>query len=262
MQPAARFIEQDASTHYWTDGTAVHWKQYMLKGADPATFQHFPGSWAKDHKHCYWGNTQLKGADPVSFEALNFTYAKDKTYVWTQAGRITDADASSFVVCDGGRLPMGAYTQKIGDQLVSCDLFAPYGFAKDANKVYYYDFRGKAKVVNKADASSFVSLDDGYFGFDQTQVFCGASLLPKAQTKNWQKLHQHYYYSRSEAHIYYLNRLIPGADAETFEVVVIGSLPAPVQLAKDKFRFYWNDALCFKEKFDELCGKHSKTDSI
>src|SRR5262249_990817 len=158
----------------------------------------------KDRKQCYCTSSRLTGCHAGSFRALNFAYATDGQSVWTMGGRIAEADAQSFVVCDDGvhHLPSG-------DRV-------PYGYGKDKARVYYYEFEGKANWVRKASSGSFVSLNDGHFGKDEHFVFCGAATLPRAKVEQWRKIGG--FYSKDDARVYYFNRQIKQADYDSFEV--------------------------------------------
>jgi len=249
-----KYDKYNELSQYWTDGKTVYYCQYEIKNADIDTFEQFAGAWAKDERHCYSGSTRLKDADAKTFEALNFTYAKDKSNVWTLRGRISEADAETFVACDNGRNSLGINMTRLQDGTVKFyESFVPYGFGKDKNKVYYYDFDGKPNIVKKAMTNSFVSMNDGdHFGYDEASVFYGRSCLSGANPKTWKKLSDDYYYSRDRNKIFYFNHLIKDADAETFEVVVTPCpLGTPIQLAKDKNNYYWNANIISKEKFDE-----------
>ena len=247
------FEEHDQENWYWTDGTNIFYRHYQIKGADIATFEHFYGIWAKDRKNCYSGSHRLNNSDPATFVALNLTYAKDKDNAWVLAGRIVGADAATFEACDDGKHSLGKIIKSIGSQKISCEMFVPYGFAKDKNNVYYYDFAGKPKVVRKADPKMFKSLNDGHFAFDDQYVFCGSCTLPKANPKTWQKLKESYYYSLDRKNIFYFNRPIKDADTNTFEIVEIpGTSGNPTQLAKDKNTAYWTDrSITFEELKEE-----------
>ncbi len=248
---ADSFEAHNESTMYWTDGKAVYYRGSIIKNADIETFEQFPGAWGKDKNHCYSGGERLNNADPKSFTVLNFTYAKDSASVWTLVGRIAEADAATFTVCDDGRHSLGRKFERLPDkqikrlpngEIVWYELFVPYGFGKDKNVVYYYDFKGKTNIVKKANPISFVSLNDSYFGYDENFVFCGRSSLPKADSKTWKKLMNGYYYSKDCGRVYYFNRLIAGADAETFEIITVPSVfHTPYQYAKDKNQGYNND---------------------
>jgi len=246
------FISYDESTLFWTDGKKVFFRGYEIKGADIESFEHFPGAWAKDKKGCYLVSTKLRGADPLTFSVLNYTYAKDRSNVWTIGGRVEEADAETFEICDDGKKSLGLQFEKSDKgEMIRYECIVPYGFAKDKNNVYYYDYQGKTKIVRKADATRFTSLNDSYFGYDEKNVFCGAAVIPKADPATWKKLRDKYYYSRDGNKVYYFNRLIKEADAETFEVVAIPNISgSPPQYAKDKNHHYNNDLICPKEKFE------------
>jgi len=233
---ATKFDEHNENTNYWTDGKKVYFRGDEVKGADIESFVQYPGGWGKDKKHCYLVGSRLQNADLTTFEVLNFTFAKDNTSAWTLGGRI-DIDSDTFEVCDSGANVNIAIIA--GEQYT---LTTPYGYAKDKNAVYHYDYSGKTNIVKKAIPQSFVSLNDSRFGYDEKSVFCKISVLPKANPKTWKKLHDDYYYSRDGNRIYYFNRLMKDADAESFEILVTPDLfRNPGQYARDKNNYYLND---------------------
>jgi hypothetical protein len=54
---------------------------------------------------------------------------------------------------------------------------------KDKSNVYYYGFEGKPKVLTNASSETFVSLNDGCFGYDSRNVFYKIYKLNKADPK-------------------------------------------------------------------------------
>jgi hypothetical protein len=194
----------------------------------------------------------MQKADAKSFEVLNYTYVKDNFNVWTTGGKITGADANTFEVCDNGMYSLGKQWNRETGPEELYDMFVSHGYAKDKNNVYYYDSDGKANIVKNACPKTFISLGDGNFGYDEKSVFFGRSKLQKADPNTWKKYKDLYYYSIDKNIIYYTNRIIKGADAQTFEVleqkVVLG---LPAQLAKDKNNYYWNDSIEAKGKVEE-----------
>lgn len=236
------FNELEEDNIYWTDGKTIFYRTLEIKNGDIESFEHFFGVWAKDKRNCYSGATKLKDAESLTFDALNLTYAKDKENVWVLAGKITDADAETFEVCDNGKRSLGKSLVTNKEQRILQEQFVPYGFGRDKNNVYYYDFQGKGKIVNKADTETFISLDDNYFGYDANYVFCGISILPKANPKSWKKFKENYFYSKDGNNIFYFNRLIKDADAVSFEIVELPTITGTAkQYAKDKFSVYNND---------------------
>ena len=237
--PGHVFRESDETTQYWSRGNKILYRHYPLHGAHVPSFRFYLGSFAKDHKNCYCTSSRFNGGNGATFRALNFCYATDGQFVWTMGGKIKDADAESFVVCDDG-----VHYLTGGGRV-------PYGFGKDKVRVYYYDYDGKPNWVRKATAESFHSLNDGHFGKDDIFVFCGAATIPKARVEQWQKMGG--YYSKDDRRIFYYNREIRVADHNTFEVVPSGR--DHLQLAKDKSNFYWNDDVVDVAKFNEMLAE-------
>jgi DKNYY family len=234
----SEFIKNDESTQYWLKDGKVHLGVFPVRGADVDTFRFYAGSFAKDKNSVYCGTSKLKGAIVSQFRALNFCYFTDGAHVWALGGKLKEADAASFTVCDDGI------------HIVSLNGRVPYGYGKDKARVFYYDFDGTPNVVKKADSASFVSLNDGFFGFDKDFIFCAGATLPKANVATWRKLHR--YYSQDNKRIYYVNREIKTADYATFEVISHEWM----QFAKDKNVFYNNDRALSQAEFDEYVRKY------
>jgi Txe/YoeB family toxin of Txe-Axe toxin-antitoxin module len=92
--------------------------------------------------------------------------------------------------------------------------------------------------------------------YDSKTVFYKTYKLNKANPKSWKKIKENYYYSNDKNIIYYFNRIIKDADAETFEIIEkIEELFEPPQLAKDKNNYYRNDSIITKEKFEEYLNE-------
>ena len=244
---AQEFDETVENGLYWTDGGKIYFRHYEIKGADIETFLQSHTLWAMDKNHCYLGADKIKEADIKTFQALNFTYAKDKFNVWTLGGKIKDVDAETFEVCDSGKYSLGNNLRK-GKKYES---FVPYGFGKDKNNVYHYDFSGKPNIVKNALPNTFVSIGDCVYGYDENNVYYKQNTLQKANPKTWKKFKDDYFYSIDKK-VYYFNRIIKEADLETFEIVEKKvELGKPFQYAKDKNNYYWNDRIITKEEFEE-----------
>ena len=244
---STEFDETIENGLYWTDGKKVYFRQYEIIGADIDSFSQYYGLWAKDKNYCYMGSGRIKDADKETFKPLNYTYTKDKLNVWTLGGKIKDADAETFEVCDSGKYSLGKQIKK-----GKCyELFVPYGFGKDKNNVYHYDFSGKPNVVKNASPNTFISLEDCIFGYDENNVYYKQNKLNKANPKTWKKLKNGYFYSKDKL-IYYFNRIIKDADIETFEIIEQNvELGLPFQYAKDKNNYYNNDNIITKEEYEK-----------
>jgi hypothetical protein len=199
----------DAERHeaaYWLDGSQVFFGGgYPVQRARVETFVFYRGGFAKDERACYSQNKRLIGADPSAFRALNYTYATDGSHVWCIAGKVKDADASTFTVCDDGRYVL--------DRLC----VVPHSYGRDSANVYFYNFDGIAHLVRGADANSFRSLGDGIFGLDQQCVFAEAQRFKGVESSSWRKLGGKY--STDGKFIYFLHYKMEVGDLATFRVV-------------------------------------------
>lgn len=231
MTPGTSFNDADKSTHYWINGSVMMYRHYPIRGADIKTFRFYRGAFAKDLYHCYVTSKRLAGGNAQLFRALNYTYATDGNFVWTLGGKVKGSDAASFSVCDDGVYSTGRSR-------------FPYGYGKDRSHVFYYDFDGKPNLVKKANAETFQSLNDGFFGIDNKTVFCGRSTIAKADVKTWNKIGG--FYSKDKNRIFYFNRIIPEAHLSSFRV--IPSQDGFTQLARDRNHFYWNDRIIDKDE--------------
>lgn len=237
--PARTYRKGDPTALYWIRGNTILYRSYPLRGADIESFSFYLGSFAKDSKHCYCTSTRLAGGNGATFRALNYTYATDGISVWTMGGKIKDVDPESFETCDDGVYYLGTGSA------------VPYGFGKDRNRVYYYDFDGKPNWVRKASPASFVSLNDGHYAKDDNFVFCGAATLPKAKVDHWRRIGG--WYSKDDTRVYYFNRHIRDADYDTFEVAYTDAV---LQMARDKHQFYDTDRVVSEAEFFETIERH------
>ena len=124
---------------------------------------------------------KLKNVDCDSFKVLNHCFSKDNKYVWCIGGKFEPVDISTFDVCDDGfnkslsdrevYFSDGSYS-KITKKISS-------GYAKDSKHVYCYDYSGKAVILKKASPSTFVSNNDGNFGWDHQFVFFQKKMIKK-----------------------------------------------------------------------------------
>ena len=225
----------DGTRKYWTDGKAVYYKGYLVRGAKPDNFYCFDNNdiFAIDDKYCYILNSRIAGADVNTFQILNATYAKDKNHAYCFAGKIKEADPSSF--------------QGLDDY-----------YASDNNHVFFYDYEGnvgKAKMVKKADPKTFVPLNGGAFGKDDNNIFSWGLPLNKANVETWVKFSAHpkSYYSKDDKRIYYLNREVKEADYHTFEVLIPPNDGFNLtQLAKDKNQFYFCELIISEEEYQKM----------
>lgn len=232
--PGHVFRDGDETTKYWIKDGKVFWRHYPIRGADVASFRFYLSGFAKDRKHCYNQNSRMKIANPSAFRTLNYAYATDDEFVWVMGGMINECDAKTFVVCDDGYRCIG-----IGARL-------PYGFGKDSKRVFFFGYEGKAKWVRKANATSFVSFNDGFFGKDEQSAFWGTSAISKSKAIHWKRIGGPF--SKDDSRIFFANASIDEADYDSFEVVWADGIP----LAKDNRRFFRDRTVVDEAEFREV----------
>lgn len=239
LTPGNEFRDGDETTLYWLRDGKVMYRHYPLTGAHAESFRFYRGSFGKDRKSCWSTNVKLTGGNGATFRALNYAYVTDGVTVWTTGGRADDADAATFVVCDSGSKTI------IGTRVSQ-------GFGKDSERVYSYDGQGKTKLVRKASAATFTSVN-GIFGHDGTTVFYGATPLPNADATQWRMLGGNY--SRDDKRIYYCSRPMVDVDIDSFEIVPTGK--DYVQLARDAKSFWNNDTAMDAAEFQKMVKQHT-----
>jgi hypothetical protein len=220
------------TTRYWLDNDRVmhsYGIEGPVHGAHAPTFRFYLNDYAKDQRHCYFVGSRLMGADPVTFRVLNYTYALDKHHVYAMGKKAKDADPYTFVVCDDGIRYIETHTY--------CT-----GYGKDQNRVFYVE-QVTPSWVRKAKPESFVSLNDGHFGKDDSFVFSGRFVLQGARVGQWKKIGS--YYSRDDNRVFYFNRPIIAADPLSFEVAPTKFSP----VARDKKNYYCCHDIVDKSEF-------------
>ena len=252
---AESYPDQYADYWYWTNGEKVFRGIGEIKGADMETFEPLLDEFARDKNYCYLQGHKLKDADPNTFRCLSFTYAVDNKHAWTLVGLIPEADIETFQALDSGKHSLGRRKRLWPDgSFTIVENFVPHGFAKDKNHVYYYDFQGKNKILKSADAATFVSHDDGYFGHDKNTVFCSFAKLPKSNPGTWKKYTDSIFYSRDHQRVYYANTVIKNAHLETFAPVIKRDVTGNLcifPLAADKDNHYHGAQPINAEEFEK-----------
>ncbi|MBB5438106.1 hypothetical protein HDC92_001781 [Pedobacter sp. AK017] len=250
------YNEHDPNVYYWTDGRSVFFKFNEIAGADLETFQFYTGPFAKDKNYCYLGNEVLEEAENDTFEGINLSFAADINIIWCASGKVDQADRKTFEVCDSGKFILSNSTE-IPVRLPLQEIKLACGYAKDKDRIYYFNFRNGLSINETAVSSSFVSLNDGYFGYDAYHIFCQAREIEGVDRKSWQRYGAGIFYSRDLEKVYYLHRLIPHADVETFKIVYPeNNAKRTLRLASDKYRCYWNGMEITVKEFEVL--KHSQ----
>lgn len=213
--PARRTIvgQADAKTfealsnEYGKDGKYVFLREKVIPNADPATFKLLGGSYAKDKNHGYTRD-EIVSDDAVNFAivpnrnetasnvaAEGIVYARDSRFVYEGTLTIEGADPATFEF-----IPM----------------FNGYYICRDKKAIYW-----QHKPLKGADGQSFLKVTDLYFK-DKNHAWALMlgrevtwSIIPEADAATFVGLKKAY--SKDRKHVYYENRIVEGADPNTFE---------------------------------------------
>ena len=185
-------------------------KDYLLEGADAATFSDMRDCYAHDAHHAWYRDQQLPGVNGSEFRYLKHGYAKDNRIVFLNGKLVVGADAATF------RIHSDYYTEDD------------------------HDFYWQGHPLFVSDKASFQLLgkDSGYetdWGRDRYHVYFLASKpdsigtpphrMRIADYDSFSKVPQQPenkdrvlsgFYARDKYYVYYRDTIVPGADPETF----------------------------------------------
>ncbi len=197
------------------------------------------------HKWVHGGNwtneyTLIEEADEETFATiehdLNLDLGRDKNHVFKDAEVLVSADPQTF------------------EQVKNY-------FWKDKNHVFLIQFGGTECIIDLADPRSFQVIENYLWSNDRKHVFHKFDLLDEANPKEftavneeWGKDDQFYYwnslrvdsldyssakivsdyYILDEAHVYFKNELVKGANPKTFKADGVGWFGHD-----DKNMYYW-----------------------
>ena len=82
----------------WNEGRGHY--EWLIAGADPATFEVITGTYAKDRHHVYHEGNPIETADPDTFRPIRGQYWKDKAHVFLGEWMLRGADPATFRVLE------------------------------------------------------------------------------------------------------------------------------------------------------------------
>ncbi len=79
-----------------------HCTEYIIKDADPVTFEYVGDEYALDIKNVYFRGVRIHNSIFKEFENLTQGYARDSTHIYFRGKILDEVDVKSFVVLENG----------------------------------------------------------------------------------------------------------------------------------------------------------------
>jgi hypothetical protein len=199
--PAPELLRMVERSHFGPFTTA--------EGLDAASFEALSVEYTRDKDRVYFKVISpgvflvivLPDADPATFEPLDFNLARDKNHVWLDDRIQPDADPSTLVMVDGGRV------------------------FKDKDSVHYAD-----QTINGADPATFTHIISGYYR-DKNHIYWCMDPITDADLSTFEVLGDSFV-AKDKSHVYRSGGRMPNLDAGTIKLILHD--PAGHQILSDK----------------------------
>ncbi|MCF6351734.1 MAG: DKNYY domain-containing protein [Cyclobacteriaceae bacterium] len=216
------FLDKNNVYSYNRDDEVV----YVIKKADPITFERVDFFWSKDATHRFYQDKFID-VDYATFEVINETFGKDtnKVYMYAHLTGVNpiEADASSIkkfddeYVYDNNNFYYYAYY--VRQELIDTLNTMPYRnledvdvlndtYIKIGNKIYEHGF-----LLENVDAQEFKLLDFLYAKDDKRAYYLG-SLIKESEASTFESVGMEY--SKDRNNVYYLDKIVVDANPATF----------------------------------------------
>lgn len=205
-------------------------------------------NYKKDDNYVYYGTDIVSGADSKTFSIINNEFAKDKNHVYSKGKVLEDSDSSTFVIDPIPHDKFNVYLLLtcVDNQWAQCYRIVNgadpatfkvigYGFGKDKSHIFYY-----TETVPEADTTTFTIHEGGKYGYtygyDKNYIFVAGYDrvgVIKEKCDNLDRIGG--YYLKCDNKVYYVDKLLSGADANTFVPVGVTA-----DYAKDSKTVYFD----------------------
>jgi len=245
---------------YARDGRRVYFEGSVLDGADPATFEvdKQRAGLARDKAQVYFGRSVIVGADPRSFEMIgsDAPIGRDKRGYYYGPISVKVQDPSSFELMATSGAPgviwaRDAKAYYIGSNATPISGTATFkelsgGYAKDGTRVSY-----RGEPIPGADPASFsVRVYDGdaikgqefVVARDKNHFYTSDMATSDiADGSTFEELGRSY--ARDSTQVYFLSRVVEGADPASFTTTEVRGVRGPnkgAPVVQDKDHYYQN----------------------
>ncbi|BEG98935.1 DKNYY domain-containing protein [Bacteroides sedimenti] len=242
-------IKKDGVYRYsWNPVVSSEPREWLIKGADPKTFQICDKSdCGKDKNHVYYKDNIIFDADPKTFESIDWLYGKDSKHVFYYeayarsdsliSGIVSGANPDSFHKNKDDNYTDGkdVYYKNFPFHVYDIKTFVRvdhFGFVRKDKKYYYLISLSGLKDTAPmryplADYKTFHVLKEGNsvlespYMADKEKVYYDSLVVEEADVKSFVALN--YNYGKDRHRIYYNHKPLVKADFKTFRVDCLDS---------------------------------------
>lgn len=139
--PVAEYYFKDKSyVYFFGFGNG---QEFVIKDADPASFNTSNYPWSRDSKNVFWGRKKLVPKPSLNFKPLNQAWAKDNSRIYYASSIVDSADSKTLKIINKG-------------------------YARDRNHVFY-----EGIIIPNCRPSEFIALNSAN-GHDRKYFYSGA----------------------------------------------------------------------------------------
>ncbi len=246
------------SAPYSRDREKVYLEGFPIPGADPASFQLDArrAGLARDRRAVYLRRTEISGADPATYEPLagEAPIGRDRSGWFYGTERVAMADPGSFAILDADAGPGKVWARDakavyIGSKSLASSgpakvAILAKGYTRDAKRVYY-----QGDPIPGADPATFtvrvyegeaIKGDTYVVARDRRHFYTGGMATGElADGDTFEELGRGY--ARDSRRVYFLSRVVEGADPASFSTAVVRGARGPSRgaaVVADKNRLY------------------------
>jgi len=200
-EPATFAVPNGDISRLAHDAHDYYTRNRPLHVADMGSFRQIDNNWALDSLHVYYLDSDIKTVpvgDYRTFKALNGFYAIDAKCVYYKNNIVKGADPASFAVLKG-----------------------QYHYGQDRHCVYYEAY---GSAIRDLSALKHKNMEDGLWNAFHTdgKTVYNPKLMTMPKGTDFATIHKVERYRdwyADNKHVYYENRLLPGANLKTFKVL-------------------------------------------
>jgi hypothetical protein len=132
--------------YYFKDKVNVYFfgfgngQEFVIKDADPASFNVSKYPWSRDSNNVFWGRKKLVPRPSLNFKPVNDNWAKDENRIYYASSLVDSADSKTFKILNKGYARDRKHVFYEGIIIPDCrpSEFIALNFANGHDRKYFY----------------------------------------------------------------------------------------------------------------------------